>query len=374
MKKTIRICLPLFMLCMFCMTANAQNNKGKTDDIGRIALSPYVISNANIPSYAISVVENKLSQIVAKQGLGSNAIDQRFVITANLVEVSKEITATAPPMVALKLTPTIYIGDIITGDLYASCELPEIKGVGNNETKAYLSAVKAIRTNNPAIVQCIEEGKTKIIEFYNSQIDFIMAEAESMVESQQYDEAMVKLAAVPKVCKEAYAKAYEKIGEVYQKKIDLEGDKLYNEANSTWNTAKNKESAEKVVELLAQINPLSAAAEKGRALVKKVESHYAELVARRREIEERNWAFKMQQYNDEQENIVANRENEHEYRMQKAEFDYEVHMEKARNGADASEYALQEVKSVISTMSNNNKKEEKKSDNFIVMKIKSWFH
>lgn len=374
MKKTIRICLPLFMLCMFCMAANAQNNKGKTDDIGRIALSPYVISNANIPSYAISVVENKLSQIVAKQGLGSNAIDQRFVITANLVEVSKEITATAPPMVALKLTPTIYIGDIITGDLYASCELPEIKGVGNNETKAYLSAVKAIRTNNPAIVQCIEEGKTKIIEFYNSQIDFIMAEAESMVESQQYDEAMIKLAAVPEICKDAYIKATKKIGEVFQKKIDLEGDKLYNEANSTWNTAKNKESAEKVVELLAQINPLSAAAEKGRALVKKVESHYAELAARRREIEERNWAFKMQQYNDEQENIVANRENEHEYRMQKAEFDYEVHMEKARNGADASEYALQEVKSVISTMSNNNKKEEKKSDNFIVMKIKSWFH
>ncbi len=356
------------------MVAFAQNDKGKTDDIGRIVLTPYVVSNADIPSYAKSVVENKLAQIATRQGMAGSSADMRFVITANLIEFSKEITATAPPMVALKLTPTFYIGDIVTGELFSSCELPTIKGVGENETKAYLSAVNAIRTNHPAIIQCINEGKEKIIEYYNSQIDFIIDEAESMAQSQKFDEAMVKLAAVPKVCKEAYAKAYEKIGEVYQKKIDLEGDKLYNEANSTWNTAKNKESAEKVVELLAQINPLSAAAEKGRALVKKVESHYAELVARRKEIEERNWAFKMQQYNDEQENIVANRENEHEYRMQKAEFDYEVHMEKARNGADASEYALQEVKSVISTMSNNNKKEEKKSDNFIVMKIKSWFH
>ena len=55
---------------------------------------------------------------------------------------------------------------------------------------------------------------------------------------------MVKLAQVPQICKDAYLKAYEKIGEVYQQKIDLEGDKLYNEAYAQWNTAKNEQSAE----------------------------------------------------------------------------------------------------------------------------------
>ena len=345
--------------------ASAQNNLGKTDDIGRIVLSPYVVSNASIPQYAESVLNNKLQQIAAKNGVGGSAVEKRFVITANVMELSKDITATAPPMVALTLSPTIYIGDAVSGTLYSSCQIESVKGVGNTETKAYLNAIKNINVNHPAVVSCINEGKSKIIEFYNSQIDFLLAEAESMAQSQNFDEAMVKLAAVPDVCKDAYMKAKDKIGEIYQRKIDLAGDQLYNEAYAQWNTAKTAASAEKVVELLAQINPLSAAAAKGRTLVKSVESHYAAIAARRREIEERNWAFKMQQYNDSREDRNTARDQnheyrmtgqaqDHEYRMQKSSYDYEVQMEHAKSGAAVAEYALQEVKDVVSVMSAGN--------------------
>ena len=334
--------------------ASAQNDLGKTDDVGRIVLSPYVVSNANIPEFAEKVLNNKLQQIAAKNGVGGYAIEKRFVITANMMEMSKDFTATAPPMIALTVAPTIYIGDAVTGTLYSSCDLDGVKGVGKNETQAYLNAIKNINVNNPAVVECINQGKQKIIEYYNSQIDFLLAEAESMVQCQQYDEAIVKLACVPEVCKDAYMKAYNKIGEVYQKKIDLEGDYLYNEAYAQWNTAKNQESAEKVVELLAQINPLSSAAKKGRTLVKSVEAHYAAIAARRREIEERNWAFKMQQYNDSREDKNTERDQDHEYRMQKSSFDYEVQMEQAKNGGAAAQLALQEVKNTISMFTSNN--------------------
>ena len=334
--------------------ASAQNDLGKTDDVGRIVLSPYVVSNANIPEFAEKVLNNKLQQIAAKNGVGGYAIEKRFVITANMMEMSKDFTATAPPMIALTVAPTIYIGDAVTGTLYSSCDLDGVKGVGKNETQAYLNAIKNINVNNPAVVECINQGKQKIIEYYNSQIDFLLAEAESMVQCQQYDEAIVKLACVPEVCKDAYMKAYNKIGEVYQKKIDLEGDYLYNEAYAQWNTAKNQESAEKVVELLAQINPLSSAAKKGRTLVKSVEAHYAAIAARRREIEERSWAFKMQQYNDSREDKNTERDQDHEYRMQKSSFDYEVQMEQAKNGGAAAQLALQEVKNTISMFTSNN--------------------
>ena len=164
--------------------------------------------------------------------------------------------------------------------------------------------------------------------------------------------------------------AMNKIGEVYQKKIDIEGLELYNEAYAQWNTAKTRESAERVVELLAQINPLSSAAAKGRTLVKSVESHYAEIEARRREIEERNWAFKMKQYDDKQANLVADRENNHEYRMQQSAYDYEVNMERAKSAGMAAEYALQEVKGIVKTMSNAR---GSNSLNSVADKVKSWF-
>jgi hypothetical protein len=265
-------------------------------------------------------------------------------------------------MIALTLSPTIYIGDAITGELYASCGLSEVKGVGDNENKAYLNAIRTINVNNPSVAKCIQDGKNKIVEFYNSQIDFLLAEAESLMASERYDEAMVKLAAVPNVCKDAYLKATAKIGEVYQKKIDVEGDRLYNEAVAQWNTAKTKESASRVVELLAAINPLSAAAAKGRTLVKSVEAHYAEIAARRRELEERNWAFKMQQYQDSRDDKKAEFDlkvqqynDSHSYKMTKAGYDYEVQMEEARHGgkAMAAEYALQEVKNIVAFMRGN---------------------
>ena len=372
------------MLGLCLTSAYAQNDLGKADDIGRIVLSPVVISNANIPKFAENVLNNKLTQIAAKNGVAGNVVEKRFVITANVIELTKDITPTAPPMIALTVAPTIYIGDAVTGTLYSSCQLDAVKGVGNNETKAYLAAIKNININNPEIVRCINEGKEKIIEYYNSQIDFLLAEAESMVQSQQYDEAMAKLAAVPDVCKDAYTKAVGKIGEIYQQKIDKEGLELYNEAYATWNTAKNQESAEKVVEILAQINPFSSAAPKGRALVKSVEGHYAAIAARRREIEERNWAFKMQQYNDAREDRNTERDQNHEYRMdqsakdheyrtQKASFDYDVQMEQARSGAEVYKVALQEVKGVVKDFCGTNKSSFGKAAENLGNKLASWF-
>ena len=404
MKKKLILSVVLG-LCF--SAAFAQNNLGKADDIGRIVLNPCVVSNATIPQYAEKALTNKLQQVAAKNGVGGNAIEPRFVITANLIELTKDITPTAPPMIALTLSPTIYIGDAVTGTLYSSCEIESVKGVGNTETKAYLNAIKNISVNHPAVVRCINEGKEKIIEYYNSQIDFLIAEAESLAQSQQFDEAMVKLAAVPDICKDAYMKAVGKIGEIYQQKIDLAGDVLYNEAYAQWNTAKTQESAEKVVELLAQINPLSAAAAKGRKLVKSVEAHYAAIAARRREIEERNWAFKMQQYNDSREDRNTERdqnheyrmqgqemnheyrmqgqEMDHEYRMQKSSYDYEVQMEHAKSGAAVAEYALQEVKGVVAMMSSGNSGRTSASSssvtttivekaNVMVDKLASWFN
>lgn len=365
--KNYRVILLLTVALLSGSIANAQNNLGKADDIGRIVLSTYVDSNGEVPEYAAEVMKNKLRQIASKNGVAGNSADQRFVITANLIELTKDITPTAPPKVALTISPTLYIGDAVTGELYASCQLPNAKGVGDNDTKAYLNAIKAINANSSAVVECINEGKRKIIEYYNSQIDFILAEANSLMNSENYDEAMAKLAAVPTVCKEAYEKALGKIQEVYQKKIDVAGEKLYNEAYAQWNTAKTKESALRVVELLAEINPLSAAATKGRTLVQSVESHHSEIEAHRRAVEERNWAFKMKQYEDK-----------HDIEVTKMGYDYDVQMEMAKNSGMKAEYALQEVKGIVSVMSNGQNSSSSSSSgspiiNNISTKVSSWF-
>ena len=333
--KSIRI---IFALAVATLTLNtncwAQNNVQKSDDLGRIVLNVHIESNTNIPSYAKSVLTNKLTQMATKNGVAGKSLDQRFVITANIVEMSRDITATTPAMIALTIAPTIYIGDAISGELYASCELPTVKGVGENETKAYVSAVKGINVNNPQIAECIQTGKERIIAYYNSQIDFIIAEADALTKSGKYDEAMFKLAAVPNVCKDAYTKAMGKMGNIYQQKIDKEGNQLYNEAYAQWNAVKSDESAQKAVNLLAQIDPLSSAAPKGQSLVDSIGEYYAKL-------DQREWDFMMKQYNDEQK-----------YKNRQLGYEHEENMAQIKSEEAASKAALEAVKETVALTNN----------------------
>lgn len=351
MKKLLAVIFSVFLSGNLL----AQNQLAATDDIGRIALTPIIIEESNVPSYARNVLSNKLKQIVTQNGLASTSTSPRFVITAAANLLNKEITATAPAMVAVELSVTLYIGDAHTGQLFATHSYNTVKGLGTNDQRAYLSAFKLLKATPAEMNAFVDKGKQKIIEYYNSQIDFLLAEAQSLSAQEKYDDAMALLASVPNVCKEPYERALKKISEVYQTKIDVEGAAKYNHAYALWHSNKSKESALKVVELLADINPLSKSAAKGRTLVASVEAHYAELTARRRQIEERNWAFKMQQYQDKRSDIKA----EQAYQQQQQKFDYDVAMVRAEKGAEAAELALKEVKSIVSVMSHR--------------KIASWF-
>ena len=255
MKKII---ISLLIISLSGIISQAQNNLESTDDFGRISLTPIMASNTYIPSYATAIVKSKLVQIVTQNGLSCESLDNRFVMTANMVEVSKDITATMPTMVAVVVAPTLYIGDLETGKLFASCSLPMIKGVGTDETKAYISAINSMRLSDSSIAKFVNTGKNKIIEYYNSQIDFILSQAETLSNQERYDEAIVLLLSVPNVCKDAYLRAMDMASVVFQKEIDKDGATLLNTARQVWNANQSYEGAEEAGEYLSQIHPNSS--------------------------------------------------------------------------------------------------------------------
>jgi hypothetical protein len=159
--------ITLLLAACIALPSFAQTPRSvSTDDEARIVLTPYIAGNSQVPQYAAQALSNKLNQVVTRHGLAGTTYDQRFVITANLIEITRDITATAPAKLAITLTPTNYIGDIATGTLFASYSLPNVKGVGTDENRAYRAAIKAINVNNPNVVACLEEGKAKIVEYY----------------------------------------------------------------------------------------------------------------------------------------------------------------------------------------------------------------
>lgn len=199
---------------------SAQNDRGKSDDVARIALYAYVPSNSDgMPAGAQENLRNKLNQIATANGLGGGAANQPFIITANVVVVDKVIQPGAPAMHVLNMDVSLYVGDGIEGTLFSSAT-KSVKGVGENETKAYINALKGIQVKDPAFVEMLETGKNRIVEYYNANCDFIIQKAMAQSGQENFDAALSILAGVPTVCAKCHEFASEAATSVYKAKRD----------------------------------------------------------------------------------------------------------------------------------------------------------
>jgi hypothetical protein len=282
----------LIILIILGFSTYAQNTAEKSIDVSRIILSSYVPQQIeNMPEAARSILANKLSQIVTQNGMGSNDLNERFILTANINVLSKDITPTAPPMQAFTLDISLYIGDGIEGTKFASFSTT-VKGVGKNETKAYISALKTLKTNDPKYQAFIESGKSKIVEYYNSKCDFIIKDAQTLGSQSQYDEAIYKLSSVPEVCKGCYDKCMDAVVPIYKSQIDKACKVSLAEAINSWNTNQDSSGALEASEYLAQIDPNASCFKEAQAFSNKIAKRIFEN-------EKKEWSFKMKEYQDD---------------------------------------------------------------------------
>ena len=279
----------------------AQNTAGKSDDMARITLAAYVPQQINnMPEAARSMLANKLSQIVTQNGMGGSASNQRFIITANINVMSKDITPTAPPMQAFTLDVTLYIGDGIDGTKFASISTT-LKGVGENENKAYISALKNLKTTDPNYQAFIEKGKTKIVEYYNSKCDFIVKEAQTLASQNKYEEAIYKLTSVPEVCKTCYDKCMDAVAPIYKLQIDRQCKLKLAEASNLWAANQTVDAGNTAGEILSTIDPSAACFAEVKTLSSKI-------AARVKELDAREWNYTLKEQAQESERIKAYRD------------------------------------------------------------------
>ncbi|MEI6765831.1 MAG: hypothetical protein WCM76_09335 [Bacteroidota bacterium] len=286
MKKYITI----FMLVIALYTgfAQAQGTDGKMSDKGRLALAVWVPEQIEgMPIESRKNLENKLSQIVTANGMGGAAVNTRFIITANVTVQTKDITATAPPMQAYTLDVTMYIGDGFEGKSFSSYTTT-CKGVGENEVKAYNAALKNIKTNDPNYQAFLEKGKTKIIEYYNAQCDFIIKGAKTAAGMNNFDEAIWNLTNVPDACSDCWNKCMNAVAPIFQQKIDFECKTKLNEAQNTWNASQSWDAAQAAGAILSTIDPKSSCYGDAKALSDKIGKRILE-------VDKREWNFKWEQ-------------------------------------------------------------------------------
>ncbi|MBP6414619.1 MAG: hypothetical protein KA450_14335 [Bacteroidia bacterium] len=302
MKKTMKsIFLTVLATVLVSFASTAQNSEKKLDDAGRITLAAFVAPQvAGLPDAAKSMLSNKLSQIATQNGMGGSAKNERFIITCNIVVLTKDILPGPPPMTALSMDVTLYIGDGIAGTKFASKSIT-VKGVGTNETKAYIEGIKMIKPSDPGVQAFVEEGKKKIMAYYNTKCDMIIQEAKSLATQNKQEEAIYKLTAVPDVCKECFEKCLVAIEPIYKQKIERDCKIKFAEAKNLWNANQNIDAANQAGALLASIEPQASCYKEAQGLSTTIAKKVTE-------IDKREWAFKMKEQEQTSEMIRAYRD------------------------------------------------------------------
>jgi len=292
MKKIVLFSCFLFSF----LNIQSQNKLGSSDDAARISLAAYIPPQIEgLTPAAESNLMNKLTQIASKNGMGASVLNNRFIITANVVVQTKDITPTAPPMHAYTLDITLYVGDGIDGTMFSNTTV-SLKGVGETETKAYFNALKNLKVDDPKYQNLIETGKKRIIEYYNSKCDFLIKEAQMLANQNQFDAAISKLVTVPEVCKECYNKTMDAVAPIFQKQIDLECTKLLSKANGIWSASQEPDGAKEAVEVLQEVHPQSKCYKETENMVNFL---HDEIKKRVKELDKREFELRQKQQNDE---------------------------------------------------------------------------
>ena len=294
MKKVLITFLSTFLICFSVV---GQNDEEKSDDMQRISITP-VYHTSKFTEKDGSLLINKMNKLVSKDGLSSNY--SRFIMWPRVDELSLEPTSTVPVMYVAELDVTFYIGDNITQTIYGQVNFT-VEGVDRKSEKAKYKALKNIKSTNSECVGLLKQAKEKIIEFYNSNCDFIIKEAHTLAKANKHDAAIYKLTSVPNVCKECYDQCMDAVGPIYQQKIDRDCQMKLSKAEGIWNASQDMRAAKEAGYILSTIEPGAACFKKAFSLSKKIEKKVSE-------IDKREWEYILTDQSQESERIQAIRD------------------------------------------------------------------
>lgn len=249
---------------VFCYSQNIE-------DISRIVLNSYISERNELKSESLKLLKTKLNEIATNYGVGGEKSDSRFIITANINVLTNDIIAGPPTIFAKNIELTFFIGDAVENKVFSSINMT-LKGAGTSETKAFIDALKKINTKNENLKEFIENGKYKIINYYESNCDNLLLKAHSLASKGNYDEAIYELMQTPDVCVECYQKVLKTSNIIYKNKIDSEGLNLLNQAKTIWSTSPNKEGAMEIKSIILKIDKNSSSYQYVNDFTKRIES------------------------------------------------------------------------------------------------------
>lgn len=239
----------------------------------------------SVPSAARSYMIDKLRQMATSNGISSDLSGTQFFLSAKMNVVDKAVLPGPPMQHSYTLAISLYVVDNYNQKIFSTTSV-EVKGIGNNETKAYMNAIRRINVNSSAIKSFIAEGKQKVLHYYDENYRTLLAKATSENDMKQYGKALYTALSIPPCCK-GYEQALQSSKKIYKAYVDQQCQVYLAKAQAAWNTRQNAAGAAEAGEYLSQIYPDATCHSDAMKLYKDIKAKVKEDVK-----------FEMKQYND----------------------------------------------------------------------------
>lgn len=240
MKRFIIIIIALFV-CMF--------NYAETSD--NIYISIYQPERDEITTEASEHLVTKMKQFVTLNGLASEDEDNRFVLTAKVLIISKDIVPSTPQKLSERIDFVFILGDIIENQVFETMTITSI-GIGINENKAFINAINKINPNNEKIKFFLSNAKNKILSYYSEHCQQIIVEARQSVANKDYDNAIHQLMQIP-IISDCSEDSQNLLLQYYSERTEYNAAQLLKQAKTIWSTSPTKEGASQIAEIIKQI-------------------------------------------------------------------------------------------------------------------------
>lgn len=168
----------------------------------------------NVSNYALS----KMLTIVSQNGVGCVGNDPIFALAMTMTPLKEGITTTIPQQAYTNYDINLYVGNMITGDLYDSYRM-EIIGIGNTSEAAAINAISRI-SNNAEIQKMLKNSSKKIIAWYKDYSRSFISLVESLVALNKYSQALCLLKSVPQEAEICFAYAEQQIDKISKKLLE----------------------------------------------------------------------------------------------------------------------------------------------------------
>ena len=251
-----------------------------------LPISVYAADDSeSFPQGAKAMVENKLTQLLTRNGIAGLDYMGQFILTVTTTPLDKDVIPGPPAKIAEKMEMNLYIVDAYAKTIFSSTSLT-VKGLGETENKCYLNAISHMPLQSPQMTKFIEEGKAKIIEYYDHEGEALLKRAAYLAGQKNYEEALFIVSLIPQQSKH-YDAALAAGLDIYQQHIDNQCNINLAAARVAWAAEQNTRGAYAAGEYLANILPDAGCYGEAMDLYKEIKGKVLD-----------DWKFEMKKYQD----------------------------------------------------------------------------